>query len=310
MRKYFSAGLYIELIFLFIIFSCKKDKSVLVADFKVNYKKINTGEKVQFTDISKGNPLTWSWIFNGGTPFISSEQNPMVTYSTPGIYAVSLTVTDEITNNAVVKSEYIEVVEFSCGNNIVDNRDFNLYGTVPINNRCWLKRNLNVGNFVQSNLILADNNVIEKRCFNNDPSLCDIFGGLYTWDELMKYNAPALSGICPTGFIVPTQQIYSELITFAGGADIAGGVLKQEGTALWHVPNTGATDSLAYEAIPSGYLSQNVFMDLYKTTYLWTSDTVSALEAFALLLQYDTSSAKVLKINKNTASPLRCVKNL
>lgn len=310
MRKYFSAGLFIEFLFLFITISCKKDKSELVADFKVNFKKINTGEKVLFTDISKGNPLTWSWIFNGGTPFISSEQNPMVTYSTPGVYAVSLTVTDEITNNAVVKSEYIEVVEFSCGNNIVDNRDFNVYGTVPINNRCWLKRNLNAGTFVQSNLALADNNVIEKRCFNNEPSLCDIFGGLYTWDELMKYNAAALSGICPTGFIVPTQQIYSELIAYAGGTDVAGGVLKQEGTALWHIPNTGATDSLGFEAIPSGYLLQNVYMDLYKNTYLWTSDTASASEAFAVLLQYNTSTTQVVAQSKYMAATLRCVRNL
>ena len=126
----------------------------------------------------------------------------------------------------------------------------------------------------------------------------------------MRYNGSALSGICPTGFIVPTQQIYTELIAYAGGAMVAGGNLKQKGMALWQTPNTGATDTLGFEALPSGFLLQNVFMDLYKNTYFWTSDTVSTSEAFAVLLQYNTGEAQLLFQNKNVAAPLRCVRNL
>jgi PKD repeat protein/photosystem II stability/assembly factor-like uncharacterized protein len=37
----------------------------------------------------------WQWTFPGGTPSTSTEQNPVVTYDTPGDYDVSLTVTDQ-----------------------------------------------------------------------------------------------------------------------------------------------------------------------------------------------------------------------
>jgi PKD repeat protein len=49
---------------------------------------------VQFTDQSTGNPTGWSWAFQGGTPANSSDQNPQVSYSTPGTYDVVLQVTN------------------------------------------------------------------------------------------------------------------------------------------------------------------------------------------------------------------------
>lgn len=47
---------------------------------------------VQFTDQSQFFPTSWEWEFPGGTPNTSTDQNPLVTYSTPGIYDVTLTV--------------------------------------------------------------------------------------------------------------------------------------------------------------------------------------------------------------------------
>ncbi len=44
---------------------------------------------VQFTDASTGSVTTWSWAFGDGAT--STVQNPSHTYSTPGIYTVSLT---------------------------------------------------------------------------------------------------------------------------------------------------------------------------------------------------------------------------
>ncbi len=49
---------------------------------------------VQFTDYSAGQPTSWSWTFQGGTPATSTQQNPFVVYNTPGTYSVSLTVTN------------------------------------------------------------------------------------------------------------------------------------------------------------------------------------------------------------------------
>lgn len=45
---------------------------------------------------SSASGLNYSWIFQNGTPSSSSSQSQSVTWSTPGVYAVSLTVTDNI----------------------------------------------------------------------------------------------------------------------------------------------------------------------------------------------------------------------
>ncbi len=51
---------------------------------------------VQFLDhsILNGNGATWAWSFPGGSPSSSSDRDPLVSYTTPGSYDVSLTVTD------------------------------------------------------------------------------------------------------------------------------------------------------------------------------------------------------------------------
>jgi len=49
---------------------------------------------VQFTDQSTGDPTAWSWTFQGGTPAISTEENPLVSYNAPGTYDVVLQATN------------------------------------------------------------------------------------------------------------------------------------------------------------------------------------------------------------------------
>jgi len=290
--------------------SCKKNKNNLVADFTANFKVINAGEKITFTDKSKNNPDKWYWIFNGGQPSISEEQNPQVVYNTSGIYPVSLTVRNNTDNNSITKLGYIEVVNFSCGNNIIDSRDEKIYHTVAINNRCWLKENLNTGVFLQSNNLPTDNNIIEKLCFNNDESNCLTYGALYQWDEMMKYSSFAGSGVCPTGFIIPSKQIFDDLINYSGGASLAGGKLKQTGTTLWENPNSGATDEYSFKALPSGYLENSIYLNINRNTIFWTSDAIDVNNSNAVVLSYDNAKGIDTILNKKTAATVRCVRNL
>ncbi len=62
---------------------------------------------VQFTDLSADNPTAWAWDFgDGGT---SAIQNPKHTFSSPGPYTVSLTVTTSAGGGTAVKTDYINV---------------------------------------------------------------------------------------------------------------------------------------------------------------------------------------------------------
>ncbi len=67
---------------------------------------------VNFSDASGANPAitSWSWTFTGGTPATSTMQNPTVTYSAPGTYAVSLTATNAIGSTTETKTGYITVI--------------------------------------------------------------------------------------------------------------------------------------------------------------------------------------------------------
>jgi PKD repeat protein len=83
-----------------------------VADFSGNPTTVMATQQVNFTDLSANNPTSWSWTFTGGTPSTSNERNPLVTYSTPGIYNVSLTATNSAGSNTNTKTDYITVTEY------------------------------------------------------------------------------------------------------------------------------------------------------------------------------------------------------
>ncbi|MDZ4846906.1 MAG: M43 family zinc metalloprotease [Chitinophagales bacterium] len=66
---------------------------------------------VHFTDASTGNPTAWQWSFPGGTPNTSAAQNPIIIYNTPGIYNVTLTVTNAAGNDAATQNAFITADE-------------------------------------------------------------------------------------------------------------------------------------------------------------------------------------------------------
>ena len=65
--------------------------------------------EVSFIDQSQNNPTVWNWTFEGGTPPTSNEQNPTITYTTPGTYSVSLEVSNDQGTDALFLSGLIEV---------------------------------------------------------------------------------------------------------------------------------------------------------------------------------------------------------
>ena len=65
--------------------------------------------EVKFRDQSQNDPEEWEWSFPGGDPTTSTKKNPTVVYNTPGVYDVTLKVTNSAGAQAVVKEQFIEV---------------------------------------------------------------------------------------------------------------------------------------------------------------------------------------------------------
>jgi PKD repeat protein len=85
----------------------KVSGSFPVADFLATPLSGNKPLQVAFTDSSSGDITGWSWDF--GDSSTSTEQNPSHTYSRPGKYTVSLTVTGPLGTDVGTKTDYIDV---------------------------------------------------------------------------------------------------------------------------------------------------------------------------------------------------------
>jgi len=185
------------------------------------------------------------------------------------------------------------VLTFQCGGPLVDTRDNRSYATVQIGTQCWMAENLNTGTRIAVSVNQSDNGVIEKYCYDNLESNCDVYGGLYQWNEMMQYvTTPAAQGICPPGegFHLPTdaewcvlEQYLDPTISCSGtswrGTD-GGGKLKETGTVHWCSPNVGATNSSGFTALGGGDCAPGVFMNILNSGDFWTTTARGVANAY------------------------------
>lgn len=106
-----------------VVFALREEIGIQapVADFAADNVIVSEGETVTFTDLSENTPNSWVWTFEGGTPANSTDQSPVVTYSTAGTYDVSLVVSNIAgTSSEVLKTEYITVDQLPAADFMAD----------------------------------------------------------------------------------------------------------------------------------------------------------------------------------------------
>ena len=81
-----------------------------IADFHASVYTICAGDAITFYDDSYNGVVTnRTWDFPGGSPSSSNVQSPTVTYDTPGIYSVTLTVENQNGQSTKTKTNIIKV---------------------------------------------------------------------------------------------------------------------------------------------------------------------------------------------------------
>lgn len=80
------------------------------ADWNSDHTTICSGSQVTFNDMSYHGVTTWDWTFDGGSPATSSDENPVVTYDTPGSYAVTLVAGNGMDNVTLTRNGYVTVL--------------------------------------------------------------------------------------------------------------------------------------------------------------------------------------------------------
>jgi len=173
---------------------------------------------------------------------------------------------------------------------LIDSRDGQFYGTIKIGDQWWMSENINY------------ETVDGSWCFNDMSSFCTKMGKLYNWNAARE--------VCPDGWHLPTNYDWFILTNYLGGAGIAGGKLKQENFMSWQPPNTAATNSSGFTALPGGYRYSEFEFALYgRFAYFWTSSSENSNNAWAYYLYYKQAEIDKNFYSKEYGFSVRCLKD-
>jgi uncharacterized protein (TIGR02145 family) len=185
-----------------------------------------------------------------------------------------------------------------------------VYNTVLIGTQCWLKENLNIGTMINGSEDMENNGTIEKYCYDDNPSNCELYGGLYQWNELMQYvTNEGAQGICPDGWHVPIKVEWDILAEILGGSDFAGGKMKS--TIGWY-NNGNGTNISGFTALPSGKRTTGslIFRDIDKFADYWSSTSrIIYSETLRWRLFYAFEDLTYFSHDWDYGYSVRCVKD-
>jgi uncharacterized protein (TIGR02145 family) len=205
---------------------------------------------------------------------------------------------------------------WTCGEPVTDTRDYKVYNTVLIGTQCWFAQNLNAGIMIDSSLYQTDNGVVEKFCYRDLESNCDVYGGLYQWDEQMQYTPSSNSspsgrqGVCPIGWHLPSLSESNQLQSFLGGWSIAGGKMKETGFSHWNQPNAGATNSSGFTGLGAGI--QNAtrgYSSLMTWSHFFTSTAYKKTDSYTFDIRSVDPISGFGHYYKHHAHSVRCLKD-
>jgi uncharacterized protein (TIGR02145 family) len=174
------------------------------------------------------------------------------------------------------------------GSGTVKDADGNVYHTVKIGTQTWTVENLKTTHYNDGTAIPNVTNTsswanltTEAYCWydNNSVTNKKTYGALYNW------YAVNTGRLAPKGWHMPTDAEWDTLAEYLGGASVAGGALKDTGTVYWESPNTGATNSSGFSALPGGYrLYYGRFLDVGYSSYWWSATAIDASYAYGRYL--------------------------
>jgi len=146
----------------------------------------------------------------------------------------------------------------------------------------------------------------ETATITPDHSIGEIYGKLYNWYAVMGIantesipptpeQIAARKVFAPEGYHVPSRTELDTLVTFAGGANIGGSAVKEDGNTHFATLNTDATNSTGFTFLPGGKrgadtVGNGVYIGLYYDGGIWSSTTPNTTTANRYLVQNDTAT--------------------
>ncbi|HMK04613.1 MAG TPA: FISUMP domain-containing protein [Ferruginibacter sp.] len=163
-----------------------------------------------------------------------------------------------------LENYYVLKLEVVPEDSFIDPRDGQVYTYKQIGAQVWMTKNLNY-------------DAPGSKCYDNSLGNCNVFGRLYNWNS-------AVSLAPPPGWHLPSNAEWSVLTNFLGGDAVAGGPMKS--LNLWNNPNTGATNSSGFSALPGGSFFDGDFHFIGTDGSWWTSTPGGTGNAYMLELYH------------------------
>lgn len=202
--------------------------------------------------------------------------------------------------------------------------DGNVYTTVRIGTQCWMKENLKATRD-------ADGNAIARYCYKDDPSNCNVYGGLYTWTTAMNGAASSntipsgVRGICPDGWHLPGDAEWTALTNYVSsqsgflcnantsyiGKALAAQTNWQTSTTTCAVGNNlTLNDATGFSGLPGGLRgSSGFFSDVGYNSYWRTSTEGSSYDAWGRHLYCNHPGVYRYDNDKEVGMSVRCLRD-
>ncbi|MBI5010765.1 MAG: hypothetical protein HZB98_14215 [Bacteroidia bacterium] len=191
----------------------------------------------------------------------------------------------------------------------VSDIDGNKYKTIQIGTQIWLAENLRTGRYNDGTEI-PQVSYSSRWSALSTGALCWYDNSNITYGALYNWYAVSSGKLCPSGWHIPSDEEWTTLTTFTGGTETAGNKLKEKGTLHWTSPNSGATNSSGFTALPGGYRYYSGAYNAGKRYgFWWTSTESNSLSAFARDLYYGYAYIDKISSDKRSGASVRCVKD-
>ena len=267
--------------------------------------------------------VRWDWENDGiwDTDF-STRKTATHQYSIEGTKTIWLEVKD---TDGLIDSTTQYIIVSNTDTGTMTDQDGQVYQTVLIGNQWWMAENLKVKHYRNGDVIpkatgsdeWEDLTVGYYCAYDNNESNADIYGYLYNW-----YAVNDARNLAPEGWHIPTEEEWQTLIDNLGGVGIAGGKMKETGTAHWASPNDFATNESRFTALPGGRapVSSYEFLRINVSASFWSSTEVTDddLTAWGYSL-FNTTPPPLPEVTGGAISPwhddkyfgfsVRCVKD-
>jgi uncharacterized protein (TIGR02145 family) len=217
--------------------------------------------------------------------------------------------TSQNLTNQVIEEKPVESFD---ENTLLDSIENRRYKTARIGNQIWMAKNLSTAKLNDGTPIplVTDKNTWNRLTtlgycwYDNQNQNGNTSGALYNWYTVNTGK------LCPKGWHVPSDKEWTTLIDYLGGEYVAGGKLKETGTAHWISPNTGATNEKGFMALPGGLRSSIGIFERIGFNGLWWSSTEDSLTiARARLMFYDLGHVTKYNSFKKDGFSVRCVRD-